>query len=360
MIALFLANLKGDFQVACTVIHPKSGNVLLENNVNGKIIRLSTGKKATSKLIGWYKAHIEDEFWKLYYQKNQEADQRMAFSEYARYIVDITQSNRNEFSQRGEIKKVERLIKYFGDMALEDIKPSTIQAWQDTYLKTLAPKTVKEYRSTLSVILKFAYNDDLIRKNPLSPVKSPKLPRRVVDIFSNEERDLLLEHSNGQLHNLIQFAFYSGLRAGEIIGLKWENVDLYLNKINVCMRVRKGTIDLPKGDKIRLIDLLPQAKEALLVQRQLTGLSTYIFHSKEGKPYFSETSITQSIQELCKKIGIESGGGLQKMRRTHNTMLKQCGLPLDWILHQMGHETDEVNRNHYTGTITVDVSKIIA
>jgi integrase len=360
MIALFLANLKGDFQVACTVIHPKSGNVLLENNVNGKIIRLSTGKKATSKLIGWYKAHIEDEFWKLYYEKNQEADQRMAFSEYARYIVDITQSNRNEFSQRGEIKKVERLIKYFGDMALEDIKPSTIQAWQDTYLKTLAPKTVKEYRSTLSVILKFAYNDDLIRKNPLSPVKSPKLPRRVVDIFSNEERDLLLEHSNGQLHNLIQFAFYSGLRAGEIIGLKWENVDLYLNKINVCMRVRKGTIDLPKGDKIRLIDLLPQAKEALLVQRQLTGLSTYIFHSKEGKPYFSETSITQSIQELCKKIGIESGGGLQKMRRTHNTMLKQCGLPLDWILHQMGHETDEVNRNHYTGTITVDVSKIIA
>ena len=85
-----------------------------------------------------------------------------------------------------------------------------------------------------------------------------------------------------------------------------------------------------------------------------------MFHSKEGKPYFSETSITQSIQSLCKTVHINDGGGLQKMRRTHNTMLKQCGLPLDWILHQMGHETDEVNRNHYTGTITVDVSKIIA
>lgn len=340
--------------------HPKTGNVLLENNVNGKIIRLSTGKKATGRLIGWYKARAEDEFWKLYYQKHQKADQRMTFSEYARYIVDITQSNRNEFSQRGEIKKAERLIKYFGDIALDDIKPSTIQAWQDTFLKTLAPKTVKEYRSTLSVVFKFAFNDDLIRKNPLTPVRSPKLPRRVVDVFSEEERKLLIEHSNGQLHNLIQFVFYSGLRAGEIIGLKWENIDFEKNKIDVCMRVRKGTVDLPKGDKIRLIDLLPQAKQALLVQRQLTGLSTFVFHSKEGKPYFSETSITQSIQELCKKLGIESGGGLQKMRRTHNTMLKQCGLPLDWILHQMGHETDEVNRNHYTGTITVDVSKIIA
>ncbi|WP_168171342.1 tyrosine-type recombinase/integrase [Sulfurospirillum diekertiae] len=184
--------------------------------------------------------------------------------------------------------------------------------------------------------------------------------RRIVDVFSEEKRKLLIEHSSGQLHNLIQFVFYSGLRAGEIIGLKWDNIDFDKNKIDVYMRVRKGTVDLPKGDKIRLIDLLPQAKQALLVQRQLTGLSTFVFHSREGKPYFSETSITQSIQELCKKLGIESGGGLQKMRRTHNTMLKQCGLPLDWILHQMGHETDEVNRNHYTGTITVDVSKIIA
>ena len=237
--------------MACVVQHPKTGNVLLQNVVNGKTIRLSTGKKATSRLIGWYKTHVEDEFWKLYYQKNKEADQQMSFAEYARYIVDITQSNRNEFSQRGEIKKIERLIKYFGDIALDDIRPSTIQAWQDTFLKNLAPKTVKEYRSTLSVVFKFAFNDDLIRKNPLTPVKSPKLPRRIVDVFSNEDRTLLIEYSSGQLHNLIQFVFYSGLRAGEIIGLKWDNIDFDKNKIDVCMRVRKGTVDLPKGDKIR-------------------------------------------------------------------------------------------------------------
>ena len=346
--------------MAYVVIHPKTGNVLLQNVVKGKNIRLSTGKKATGRLMGWYATHAEDEFWKLYYQKNKDAEEKMSFAEYARYIVDITKNNRNEFTQRAEIKKIEKLIKYFGDIALDDIKPSMIQAWQNAYLKNFAPKTVKDYRSSLSVVFKFAYNDDIIRKNPLTPVKSPKLPRRIVDVFSDEERKLLIEHSSGQLQNLISFVFYSGLRAGEIIGLKWENIDFEKNKINVCMRVRKGTVDLPKGDKIRLIDLLSQAKQVLLTQRQLTGLSKFVFHSKDGKPYFSETSITQSIQELCKKLGIEKGGGLQKMRRTHNTMLKQCGLPLDWILNQMGHETDEVNRNHYTGTITVDVSKIIA
>ena len=81
--------------MAYVVIHPKTGNVLLQNVVKDKNIRLSTGKKATSRLVGWYKTHAEDEFWKLYYQKHKEVDQRMSFAEYARYIVDITQSNRN-------------------------------------------------------------------------------------------------------------------------------------------------------------------------------------------------------------------------------------------------------------------------
>lgn len=340
--------------------HPKNGNVLLENVVDGKTVRISTGKKATDRLLGWYKNHSEEEFWKLYYQKNDEEKQKITFAEYARYIVGITKSNRNEFSQRAEVNKVERLIEYFGDIAIDKILPSQVQAWQDEWLRMLKPKTVKEYRSSLSVIFKFASHDDVIKKNPLIMIKCPKIPRRTVDVFSEDERKMLIDNSDGQLQNIIKFAFYSGLRAGEIIGLKWENIDFDKNKINVCLRVRKGVESLPKGEKIRVIDMLPQAKQALTSQRQRTGLSKFVFHSRNGMPYYSESSITQSIQELCKKLNIDLGGGLQKMRRSHNTMLKQCGLPLDWILHQMGHETDDVNREHYTGSITVDISRIIA
>lgn len=340
--------------------HPKNGNVLLENVVDGKTVRISTGKKATDRLLGWYKNHSEEEFWKLYYQKVDEDKQKLTFAEYARYIVDITKSGRNEFSQRAEVNKVERIIEYFGNIAIDSILPSQVQAWQDELLRKYAPKTVKEYRSSLSVILKFAAHDDVIKKNPLVMIKCPKIPRRKVDVFTEDERKLLIDNADDQLKNIIKFAFYSGLRAGEIIGLKWENVDLDKNMINVCVRVRKGVESLPKGGKIRVIDMLPQAKQALISQRQRTGLSKFVFHSRNGMPYYSETSITQSIQLLCKSLHINVGGGLQKMRRSHNTMLKQFGLPLDWILHQMGHETDDVNREHYTGSITVDVSRIIA
>lgn len=352
-----MANVKG-VDVASVFKHPKTGNVLLESNVNGKVVRLSTGKKATARMMGWYKAHSDDEFWKLFYEKHGSGD-GVAFDEYAKMVVNITKANRNRFSQRAELGKLKKLIEYFGNTNIETIKPSTLQAWQNAQLEKYKGKTVREYRSTLNAVFEMAVNDEIITKNPLRAVKAPKKIKPIVETFSEDERKMLINEANGDFKNLIQFAFFSGLRAGEIIGLKWENIDFEHNKINVCVRVRCGEEDTPKGGKVRVIDLLPQAKEALLCQRERTGLAIHVFLSRFGNPYYSETSITQSIQGLCKKLGID-GGGLQKIRRSHNTMLKQYGFPIDWILHQMGHEEDEVNRTHYTGKITVDVSQFTA
>ena len=352
-----MANVKGA-DVASVFKHPKTGNVLLESVVNGKTVRLSTGKKATARMIGWYKAHAEEEFWKLYYEKHGTGD-GVAFDEYAKLVVNITKANRNRFSQRKAESQTNKLIEYFGDTSLEKIRPSIIQAWQDSYLEKYKGKTVREFRSTLNAVFEMAVNDEIITRNPLRAVKAPKRVKVEVETFKDEERKLLIESAEGQLANIIQFAFFSGLRAGEITGLKWENVDFEKNKLNVCVRIRGGEEDLPKGGKVRVIDLLPQAKQALIAQMERTGLAKYVFLSRNGEPYYSEVSITQSIKTLCAKMGIEEGG-LQKIRRSHNTMLKQHGLPIDWILHQMGHEKEEVNRTHYTGQINVDVSQFTA
>lgn len=342
------------------ITHPKSNSVLLENIVNGKPMRLSTGKKANARTLVWYNKHKEEEFWKLYYDKfGEDTSNSVPFRDYAKMIVDITKGNRNQFSQRTEVGKLKRLNEFFGDMMLSSIKPTFIQQWQSMMLESLSPKTVIEYRSTLNVIFEFAIDDELISKNPIKRIKPPKKIRKEVEIFDNKDRDLLLENSTGQLHNLIKFAFFSGLRAGEITGLKWEHIDFETKKIRVCNRMRCGTEALPKGYKIRVIDLLPQAEDSLLSQREKTGLHSYVFLSRNGVKYNNECCITQSIKAICEKINIKVGG-LQMIRKSHNTMLKRFGFPIDWILHQMGHENDEVNRNHYTGLIEVDREKLKA
>ncbi len=342
--------------MATVIIHPRSGCVLLQKTVNHKTMRLSTGKKSTSRLLAFYKLNSDEEFWKLYFKKYGNED-KTPFCEYAKMLIDATSQNRNRFTQTREEGRVKRLSEYFKDCYIEDIKPSDIQKWQNSFMKDKSLSSVKDYRSVLFRVFESAYNDELISRNPVKAVKLSKKEYREVETYTKVEREILLNNSQGQLHNLLKFAFYSGLRAGELIGLRWDDVDFKTNKIKVCNRIRQGDEAKPKGEKVRVIDLLPQAKNALQKQQFNTGLLKYVFVSKDKKPYFTADCITDSINLLAKNLNI-SHGGLQKIRRTHNTMLKENGLPLDWILHQMGHSEERVNKTHYTGKIEIERSKL--
>lgn len=342
--------------MASVFTHPKTGYVLLEKSIDKKKVRLSTGRKATNKNLAWYKIHSDEEFFKLYYKKYENPNS-ILFSDYGQKIVEMTASNRNEFSQKTEIYKFNKLKKYFQGRAIDNIKPSDIQEWQNNMLMQVSPKTTKEYRSTLNQIFEFAYQDELINRNPIKAVRCPKLIYKEVEYFTKEEREILLSNCNDNLKNILQFAFFSGLRAGEIIALKWTHINFAKNKIDVCERVRRGTTAPPKGYKRRIIELLPQAKEALARQKLETGLSEFVFLTRFRKPYQNSDSITQSIQNLCESLNIRIGG-LQTIRRSFNTMLKINGLPIDWILHQMGHNDHKVNKTHYTGIFEVDTAKI--
>ena len=193
---------------ARVLTHPKSGKVLLEYIVNGKRVRLSTGQTADKRLLGWYTVHAEKEFWKLYYSKfGEDLSNAVLFKDYGKTIVEVTKGNRNSFSQKVEEGKLTTLNKFFGEMSLDRIKPTTIQEWQSLTQEIRSPKTIREYRSTLNTIFEFALDDEIIRKNPLKRVKPPKMIRREVEFFTKKERETILQNSDEQLHSLFQLAF---------------------------------------------------------------------------------------------------------------------------------------------------------
>lgn len=241
-------------------------------------------------------------------------------------------------------------------MPLGDIKASHILKWQNNFPK--APKTIINYRSTLNLIFKYAVYDRLMSSNPLSIVRAPKIIRKEIDIFSEREIKLLLQYTNGQLHNIIQFVVFTGVRAGELIALRWSDIDFDEDTISISKRIREGNEDISKSKRNRVLDMLPQAKEALIKQAQMSKKrSEYIFTTRFGKPYKRPNKISAAIRRVCKKAYI-NGGTLQTLRRSCNTLYKQYGLPNDWILDQLGHMHDEVNRRHYTGKLKPDLSDI--
>lgn len=331
--------------------------IILDGTVDGKRHRLTTGKKADKRLLAWYKRHIEDEFFKLYEQKfGSKTQNTISFKEYGEHILDISSNNRNAFSQKEIKQQFKTLCKTFGDMDLADIKASHIMKWQNDC--GFAPKTVQNYRGTLNQILKMALYDDLIIKNPLLVVNPPKKIKREIHIFHQHEIELLINKATGQLKNILMFNFFSGLRGSELIALRWSDIDFNSNTITIDTRIREGIEDVTKSKRVRIIDMLPQARNALKHQRLITGLrGDFVFLTQYGTVYKKPSNISESIKALCKSCNIREGT-LQTVRRSCNTLLKQYGLPQDWILDQLGHIEDGVNREHYTGRLKPDLTKI--
>lgn len=332
--------------------------IVLDAVYNGKRHRLSTGKKATNKLLNQYKKYFEDEFQKLYNQNFSSSSNTglISFKDYGKKVLEITKNNRNEFSQKEETQRFNRLCETFGDMNIEDIRVSHIVQWQNDC--GLAPKTVKNYRSIFNQIMEMAHYDELIKKNPLKFVKTPKKIFKQVLVFNQDEMKILIDNSTGQFKNVLMFNFFAGLRGSELIALRWSNIDFTLNTVTIDTRIREGVEDVTKSKRVRVIDMLPQARKALINQRLLTGIKNdYVFLTQYGKPYKTSNVLTVLLKELCvySKIKI---GTMHTIRKSCNTLLKQYGLPNDWILDQLGHLEDGVNREHYTGKIIPDLSKI--
>jgi integrase len=78
---------------------------------------------------------------------------------------------------------------------------------------------------------------------------------------------------------LLTFAAFSGMRPGELMALDWSDINLPALRVTVSKRLYRGTIDLPKSNKIRVIALTPPARDALLRLPERDGP---VFLSKSG------------------------------------------------------------------------------
>ncbi len=152
--------------------------------------------------------------------------------------------------------------------------------------------------------MKYAHYDEIITKNPLSFVKVPKKIYNEIHIFNQDEIELLIEKSIGQFKNLLMFNFFAGLRGSELIALRWNDIDFKSNTIRIDTRISNGVEDVTKSKRVRIIDMLPQARRALKNQILLTGLKDdFVFVTQYGKGYKTPSVITELFKNLCVECG---------------------------------------------------------
>jgi len=98
----------------------------------------------------------------------------------------------------------------------------------------LSPRTVQYIHVTLHKALKQAVQDGLIPRNATEAVKAPQVRRQEINPLSAEQVKVLLKTASGdRLEALFVLAIHTGLRQGELLGLKWEDVDLESGTLRV-------------------------------------------------------------------------------------------------------------------------------
>lgn len=234
---------------------------------------------------------------------------------------------------------------WFGSLKLAELKRRHVRdklAEHDASNKTLA-----NIQSVLRAALSDATDqDELIETNPLAgyTYRKAEAPKEVDDIdpFDRVEQSAILAALDGQGRNLVQFAFWTGLRTSELVALDWSDIDLTRGVVRVS-RAMTQRAKAPEGTKTsagrREVKLLQAALEAIQSQKAHTYLKgEEVFQNPQTLTRWTgDQPIRKTLwQWALKKAGVRYRYPYQT-RHTYASMMLSSGEHPMWVARQMGH-----------------------
>lgn len=168
-----------------------------------------------------------------------------------------------------------QLIPWFGQLHVSAIGKKDVK--QQLAKLDVSNKRLANIQSVLRKALQDAVDDELIDVNPLTgwcyAKKEEVRERDTIDPFTKDEQAVILQQLQGQGRNLIQFAFWTGMRTSELVALDWGDIDFVrgVAVVSRAMTQQSKTAEVPKTDAGRReVKLLAGALEALQAQKQHT------------------------------------------------------------------------------------------
>ncbi len=251
-------------------------------------------------------------------------------------------------SIRGSLDKY--YIPAFGDKNVGDITRADLLKFRSTLAK-VPGRTNKEALSNNRINkimdpLRRIFEEAADRYNfntPFTRIKPLKVPKSDVQPLSLEEVNLILDKVRTDYRNYYIVRFFTGMRTGEIDGLKWNYVDFNRGLILVRETIVGGEEDYTKNDfSQRDIKMIAPVMDALRRQYRATGnFSEFVFCNREGKP-LEHNNVTKRIwYPLLTRLGLEKRRPYQT-RHTAATLWLAAGESPEWIARQMGHSTTEM------------------
>lgn len=306
-------------------------------------------------------------------KKGLVSNENKTFEEYANYVINLKEANK--LCKIGTLDTyrmhLRRLSKQIGFIKLKDLRPDHLNQLYMDYgsgkitENPLSPKTIQGIHGFISTVLEQAYKEGIVVNNVARRASPPRLQAKDPATLEIEDLNKLFDYlKNEPIHwrTAVLLQINTGLRRGELCGLKWDKVNLNTGEIEISNNLlhrRKGNQvyeDTPKTKMsnriIRIpsdmVDCLKQYKAWQAEQRLRLGEyyndQGWVFAQDNGNPILPN-SLTNYFGKLSKKCGIHLWSHL--LRHTQASILIANGVPVNSVSKRLGHSQTSTTMNIY-------------
>lgn len=228
-----------------------------------------------------------------------------ACNEYLRYVEhDLDRKP----STLGDYRSVIRahLLPAFGSLRLEDVTAERIEAWKGTL--RMSNRTKVKLLTVLNGVMARARLLHRLPANPMVDVEKPRHRRATaIEVFSPEEVMAIVRAAESEQDAAIYLtAAFTGLRRGELVALRWRDVDFSAQRIRVSGSFAGERLTTPKSGKVRSVPLAPAVAEVLarLSQRELfTAEDDLVFPGVVGR-YLDASALSKRYRAALKRADL--------------------------------------------------------
>ncbi|MGA7742822.1 MAG: site-specific integrase [Polyangia bacterium] len=258
------------------------------------------------------------------------------FAEFsAEWFTTHVKTSNKPSSQRSRAHVLRNhLVPFFGTTRLTDISTSSIERYKALKIRGgLSPKTINEHLGLLRKCLGDAREWE-------RPVASPKFrtlraQKPKFDCLTREEAKRIVGATNSlRWEGMVTLALHTGLRRGELFGLRWQDVDFENAVLTVRQSIVEGIAGPPKNYRERTVPLDSDAIRSLASMPRTHDL---VFHRGDGRPLTCSTA-QNALYRACKRASLRPIGW-HTFRHTFASWLAAAGVPIPVIQALLGHST---------------------
>lgn len=241
--------------------------------------------------------------------KNTHPDALLPFTDYIEKWLTSARSSLATTTYQSYSSMIKaRIIPHFKplDLQLLEVTPQHIEDFYQTILDDdCTTNTVIHYHAILRKAMQVAVKKDIIKKNPVDKVQRPKKNTFHGNFYNENEMMVLFDAISGDpLELCVKIAAYYGLRRSEVLGLKWDAIDMERKTISVNHKVIEAEVDgkfVPVGEDVlktkssfRTLPLIPAVEQLLLEEKEKQEMYRRLFKKSYCRDYLDYICVDQS------------------------------------------------------------------